>query len=97
MERDISTSDTFNLSKLSLLLLLYNLIAFIVLIELYQLEVKFVVSSQIFIHFQGQYDAAQKEKEQLEHIQRTDAKMRKAYKEEQAANGNADATATEGH
>jgi len=45
----------------------------------------------------GQYDAAQKEKEQLEHIQRTDAKMRKAYKEEQAANGNADATATEGH
>jgi len=33
----------------------------------------------------------------LEHIQRTDAKMRKAYKEEQAANGNADATATEGH
>jgi len=33
----------------------------------------------------------------LEHVQRTDAKMRKAYKEEQAANGNADGAATEGH
>jgi len=32
----------------------------------------------------GHYDDAQKEKEQLEHIQRTDAKLRKQYKEEQA-------------
>jgi hypothetical protein len=45
----------------------------------------------------GQYDPAQKEKEQLEHVQRTDAKIRKAYKEEQANNANADGTAAEGH
>jgi len=31
----------------------------------------------------GHYDEAQKEKEQLEHIQRTDAKLRKQYKEEE--------------
>jgi len=42
----------------------------------------------------GQYDAAQKEKEVLEHVQRTDAKLRKAYKAEHPELG--DETA-EGH
>jgi len=42
----------------------------------------------------GHYDAAQKEKEVLEHVQRTDAKLRKAYKEGQTT-VTADANAQE--